>query len=105
MRFKQYLIEKEKEKKIVFKETDGRSAFPEMTISALKKEITTLSKDLQKEWKSAADLVDFAFETLQVPKPPVYAVDRWNQYVDLLSHAVKQLYKARGLKSGWTQTV
>lgn len=105
MRFKQFLIEQEKEKKIVFKETDGRSPFPDLTISALEKEITSLARDLEKEWKSAAELVDVAFENLDVPKPPSYSTDRWNQYTDLLSHAIKQLYKARGLKSGWTQTV
>jgi len=107
MRFKQFLIEqeKEKEKKIVFKETDGRSPFPTNTISALEKQISTFARDLEVEWKSAAELVDAAFTELDVPKPQSFIVDRWRQYTELLSHAVKQLYQARGLKSGWTQGV
>lgn len=108
MRFKQYLLEKKNEdekEKIIFKETDGRSPFPEMTMNELEKKITSLAKDLEKEWESANVLVDSVFEELNVPKPQVHLVERWRQYTDLIAHAVKQLYKARGLKSGWTQTV
>lgn len=106
MKFKQYLLEKEeKEKKIVFKETDGRSPFPINTISALEKQITTLARDLEKEWKSSSELVDAAFEELNVPKPMSYLTERWRQYVDLLSHATKQLYQSRGLKASWSRVV
>lgn len=107
MRFKQFLIEqeKEKQKKIVFKETDGRSPFPSLTISALEKRVTTFARDLETEWKSAAELVDTAFAELDVPKPQSFITERWKQYTELLAHAVKQLYRARGLKSGWTRGV
>lgn len=107
MKFSDFLAEREKEneKKIIFKETDGKSPFPEMTINALEKHISSLAKDLETEWKSAAELVDATFKELDVPKPESYLADRWKQYVQLLAHAVKQLYQARGLKSGWTQSV
>lgn len=111
MRFKQFLMEQakakadDKEKKIVFKETDGFSAFPENTMAALEKQVSVLAKDLEVDWKSAAEVVDAAFEELDVPKPQSFLKHRWAQYVELLSHAVKQLHKARGLKSGWTQSI
>lgn len=105
MRFKQFLAEQEKEQKIVFKETDGRSPFPSNAISALEKRISVLAKDLDVEWKSAAELVDTAFTELDVPKPQSFLVERWKQYTTLLSHAVKQLFNARGLKSGWSQGI
>lgn len=106
MRFKQFLIEKETEKKkIVFKETDGLSPFPPNTVSALEKEISSQARDLDLEWKSAAELVDAAFENLEVPKPDATNKNRWVQYVDMLKHAIKELYKSRGLSSGWSKVV
>jgi hypothetical protein len=96
--FKQFLIEREEEqkKKLIFKETDGRSAFPGNTISAIERAITSSAKDLEKDWKNPAELVNAAFEELDVPIPQAYLAERWKQYTELLSHAVDELYKARG---------
>lgn len=108
MRFKQFLIEQEekkKEQKTVFVETDGRSPFPNNTVSAIEKHISSGAKDLDIAWKNAAELVDSAFEELQVPKPQSYLTARWKQYTELLSHAVNQLYQARGVKGGWTTSI
>lgn len=104
MRFKQFLNEEDKKKVKVFAETDGRSSFPEMAISALQKNISAKAKDLEVEWNSVEELVSSAFEELDVPKPQAHLTERWKQYVDLLSHAMSQLYKARGM-SKWTQTI
>lgn len=95
----------DKKKKIVFVETDGKEAFPSDTVAALQKQINKGAKDLTVDWKSAVDLVDNAFEELSVPKPLAYLKDRWTQYQDLLSGAVKSLKDARGMKANWVKTV
>lgn len=96
---------KEKEKKIVFVETDGREAFPENTVNALEKDINKKAKDLSVEWKNSVELVDKAFEELEVPKPKAFQSERWEQYKDLLRYAIKSLSSSRGFKGGWTQTI
>lgn len=105
-KFSKFLAEaKEKEKKIVFKETDGRSAYPANTINAIESQITTLAKDLDQDWKSAVELIDKSFEELDIPKPQPYQKERWGQFNDLIAHAIKQLYQSRGLKASWTQSI
>ena len=99
------LMEKEKEKKLVFKETDGKSPFPNDTVVAIEKHINKLAKDLEMEWKSAAELVDTALEELEVPKPSLFQRDRWKQYSGLIAVAVKDLYDARGLSASWVTTI
>ncbi len=108
MKFLQSLLEKddkkEEKKKVVFVETDPRQPFPENTVSALQKFINKEAKDLEKEWLSAIELVDYAFSELDVPKPLAYLTDRWQQYNKLISVAVTSLKDARGMKSKWTNT-
>lgn len=109
MQLLKLLIEKKQEKpkkpKIVFVETDGREAFPEDTVTALKKEINKQAKDLEKQWKGPVELVDFVFSELNVPKPLANLKDRWGQYTDLLGVAVRALRDSRGMKAAWSQTV
>jgi hypothetical protein len=109
MKFSQFLQEaekdKEKEKKIVFKETDGRSPFPENTVRAIEKEISGLARDLEQEWDNVAKLMDTAFENLDVPKPQAFQSERWKQYTDMIGHATNELYKSRGFKSTWSRSV
>ena len=109
MKFLQSLLEKKEKKpekkKIVFVETDPQEAFPADTMSALQKEINTQAKDLEKNWRSAVEVVDFAFAELNVPKPLAYLKNRWQQYNELISVSVRALRDARGMKAHWTQTV
>lgn len=108
MKFLQSLLEKkdtEEKKKVVFIETDPQEAFPENTMSALEKDINKQAKDLEKQWLSAIELVDFVFNDLNVPKPLAYLKDRWQQYNQLIGVAVKALSASRGMKSNWTNTV
>lgn len=102
---KQIMEKKEEERKLVFKETDGKSPFPNDTIVAISKHINKLAKDLESEWESAISLVDAAFEELEVPKPSIYQKDRWNQYSELIGVAVKDLYDARGMTASWVTTI
>lgn len=106
MKFFQSLLEKKADEKKtpVFMETDEKSPFPNDTITALKKKITTLAKDLESEWDSAAVLTNAAFEELEVPIPQAFVKDRWVQYTELLAYAIKQLYNARGLSAKWHQS-
>lgn len=109
MKFLQSLIEakqkKPEKKKIVFVETSPQEAFPVDTMSALQKEINKQAKDLEKQWRSAVELVDFVFAELEVPKPLAFLKDRWQQYNELIADAVTALREARGMKAQWTQTV
>lgn len=109
MIFLQSLLEKKEKKpekkKVVFIETDPQEAFPVDTMSALQKEINKNAKDLEKDWRSAVELVDYVFAELDVPKPLAYLKDRWAQYCELLSVAVLALRDSRGMKSHWTKTV
>ena len=107
MKFKQYLMEvkKEKEKKIVFIETDPHEPFPNDTISALQKDINSKAKDLKIEWKSAKELVDASFTDLDVPVPLAHLKNRWEQYIKLLGVAINNLYDARGMKASWVKTI
>ena len=95
---------KEDEHKDVFKEYDPDAPFPQDTISALKREINTGAKDLDKEWGNALELVDHAFRELDVPKPKPLNKERWEQYNGLIAIAVKDLYEARGLSAPWRTT-
>lgn len=94
----------EKQKKIVFKETDGVLPFPEMTMNALKKEIKKMSSDLSKEWPSTIAVVNAAFDELEVPKPLAFNKDRWEQYCQMIKVATKELVASRGF-SGWTKLI
>lgn len=109
MKFIQSLItekkaEKPKKPKLVFVETDPQEAFPSDTMSALEKEINKNAKDLEKDWRSAVELVDFAFAELNVPKPLAYLKNRWEQYCQLISVSIKALRDSRGMKANWTKT-
>ena len=97
--------DKEKEKEVVFIETDHREPFPSDTIGALQKDIRKKAKDLTVKWKSSVELVDKTFEELDVPKPQAFQNERWDQYKQLLSYAIKSLSDARGFKAGWTQSI
>lgn len=93
---------KKKEKKIVFVETNPQEPFPHDTVTALEKGINKWAKDLEKNWKSPKELVDFVFDDLEVPKPGIFLKSRWDQYLSLLKLAVSELTDARGLKADWS---
>ena len=81
-----------------FVDDDPNVAFPNDTMSTLQKAINKASKDLDKDWKNAIEVVNFAFEELEIEAPLAYLKDRWKQYNTLISYAVKNLYDSRGLK-------
>ena len=93
------------EKKIIFVETDPLEPFPNDTMTSLQKFINKECKDLEKQWNSAIELLDYVFKEYNVPKPMAYNKKRWNQYNELISYTVKNLYDSRGLKGSWVTTV
>ena len=102
--FKQFIIEQkkdDKENKIKFVETDPQEPFPEYIVDHLKKEISKLAKDLSINWNSPIELVNQAFNNLEVPIPKAYLKKRWDQYNELLGHAVNNLVETRGF-SDWS---
>ena len=101
---KSILAEKkgEEEQKVVFIETDPNVAFPPDTISALERDIHKKAKDLERNWRTAFELVDASFTDLDVPKPLVHQKERWEQYERLLKVAMRRLFESRGEKGGWS---
>ena len=99
MLLNEILLEKAKQKvkKIIYPEgLSDQQPFPDDTMTALSKAINKEAKDLEKDWKSPMELVDFVFEDLSVPKPGSYLKSRWAQYLDLLKTAVDELRDSRG---------
>jgi hypothetical protein len=106
MRFLEFLAEgRKKEKKIVFQETDGRTPYPNDTMTSLNKEINKNCKDLEKVWNNAVEVVNHSFNELDIPIPRANLPARWSQYKELIAYAVKNLYDARGLNGGWTTSI
>ena len=100
MRFVEFLLEsRKKEKKVVFIETNGRSPFPKDVMTSLQKEINKNCKDLEKQWKNAASVVNYSFNELDIPIPMANKKERWDQYKECLAYAVKNLADARGLNT------
>lgn len=101
MKFSQFLIEAKKQEKppVVFVDPDESIAFPPDTVSAIQRTINKFAKDLEKEYKSAIELVDDAMTYLSVPIPLASLNTRWQQYTALISHAIRELYDARGSNS------
>lgn len=106
MRFKEFILleARKKEEKIYFIETNGYIKFPTDTITSLEKEINKNCKDLSIDWKNAIEVVNTAFNNLDIPIPRANQIDRWGQYCELLKYAVKNLYDSRGFTT-WTTTV
>jgi phage-related tail protein len=95
----------EKEKKIIFVETDPLSEFPSDTVKYLQKEINKKSKDLSVEWKNAIELLDDTFNEFEVPIPKIFQTERWEQYSDLIKYTVEQLKDSRGMAASWVKTI
>ena len=96
---------KEKDKDVVFIETNPQDRFPNDTMSAIQKQINKNAKDLELDWKNAMELVNTSFDELDVPKPQAFLKNRWEQYQQLISYAVENLYDSRGLNGTWRTSI
>lgn len=93
---------KPKEKGIFIPE-DPNDPYPFDTMIYMQKAINKNSKDKQKDWDSPIELVDFSLDELNIPKPASYMKNRWEQYVQMLKYAVKNLADSRGMSAKWNK--
>lgn len=82
-------------------EKDDLSKLPHETINEIEKLIRGGAKDKDQDWANALELVHKAYEVAQVQRPTPDMNDAWEQYEELLSYAVKELAKHRGLDGKW----
>ena len=106
MRIDNIILEKKEEKKKIIFVDNGQDLepFPDLTISALEKDIKKIAKDLEEPVENPIQLVNKAFEDNSVPIPGAYLTKRWAQYMDLLKVAVTALGSARGYRANWSTT-
>lgn len=82
-------------------EAEDLSKLNQDRIDELEKLIRDGAKDLEQEWANALELVHKAYEVAQIQRPTPDMEGAWKQYEDLLSYAVKELAKHRGLDAKW----
>jgi hypothetical protein len=85
---------------IQFQDTEPRKPLPELIFNKVERKIRDGAKDYEKEWDHPVDLVDWAFQELELQKP-MASDERWSQYRELVQEAVKELHKARGDNPMW----
>jgi len=85
----------------IFVSDDTNEPYPKDTMVYIQKAINKNSKDKSKDWNSAIELVDTSLDELNVPKPLAYMRDRWSQYTEMISYAVKNLADSRGMNGKW----
>ena len=90
------MIKEAKEKnEIDFKDEDPFQELPELVVKKLERKIRDGAKDYNEEWKNSINLVDWAFEELNISKPKSVSSPRWIQYRDMIGVAAQHLHKAR----------
>lgn len=89
---------------IEFKDKDPNKELPDLIVKKITRKIGDGAKDFKEDWKSAIELTDWALEELNITKPRISS-PRWGQYLDLISAAVKELYKARKDTGEWTRGI
>lgn len=85
----------------IFVSDDTNEPYPKDTMVYIQKDINKRTKDKQKDWKSAIELVDSSLDELNVPKPMAYMRERWKQYEEMIAYAVRNLADSRGLNGKW----
>lgn len=91
-----------KDPKIV--EGKDMSALPSTVIKDIEKKIREGAKDTSQKWKNALELVQKAYEVLNIERPTPASPAAWSQYEDMISFAVNELAKARGVNGDWRYT-
>ncbi len=94
MRFKEYIQE------ATYKRED-MSKLPQPTLDEIKRLIREGAKNQEEQWANALELVHKAYEVANVERPSPDMNDAWKQYEEMLTLAVKELTKARGIDGDW----
>lgn len=85
-------------------EKSDLSELPEGELNKVKANITKGAKDTDQMWANALELVHTAYEIAQVQRPDLTMESAWKQYEEMISHAVKELAKARGADGDWRRS-
>lgn len=85
-------------------EADDLDALPPDIMDELKKNIRTGSKDITQKWSNALEIVQAAFRVSGCERPTPDLKNAWKQYEELLTYAVQQLAKYRGMDGDWRTT-
>jgi len=99
---RQLLTEKKKKVTEIYIDPDPQVPYPDDSMSIIKKELRQAAKDLDTDWGSAVEVVDFVFKELNITKPMPHLKKRWEQYLECITIAVKELKDARGFGAKWT---
>lgn len=94
MRFKEFLEEN------TYKRED-MSKLSQQDIDELQRLVREGAKNIEEKWANALELVHKAYEVAQIQRPTPEMNDAWKQYEDLISLAVKELTKHRGIDGEW----
>lgn len=93
----EFLIQENNDNKLL----DKITILPNIILSDLKKLISKGAKDLEQNWKDAAELCNTAYHVGQVRRPIPTQRGAWKQYEELLKYSVQQLWNTRGNKGSW----
>lgn len=77
------------------------TTLPEKIIGELKNLIRKGAQDLTQAWKNALELTNTAYHVGNVRLPHPDQKGAWKQYMELISHAVRQLSATRGINGTW----
>lgn len=91
-------------KRKLFEKTNDLSALPEDVISEIKKLIRDGASDRSKKWANALELVHAAYKAAAVQRPTPDMESAWKQYEEMISYAIDQLAKYRGIDGDWRMT-
>jgi hypothetical protein len=100
--FRQFLVNETS-----FKSTPTQldpSSLPNEKLNEIKKLITKGAKDIQQKWKNGLHLADKAYKVAKVPLPTTDMKGAWKQYEEMITFAVDQLAKTRGIDGEWRST-
>lgn len=96
MKFLQTLIE--------FTDDTGTKDIVPVQQKEIKKYIRTGAEDTSKKWKSALQLVEYAFKNSGVRIPPSTDKANWKILEELVHYAVQMLVEYRGPNGEWRMT-
>lgn len=94
------LKEGNEKNEIDFKDEDPDKELPDLIIQKINRKIRDGAKDYSKEWKNSIELTNWALNELNIYKPKISS-PRWKQYMEFISSAVKEMYKARKRTGQW----
>lgn len=85
-------------------EANDLTTLPDQVIGEIRKLVRKGAQDLEQDWTNALELVNKAYQVANVRRPAPDQKGAWKQYEELITDAVKELHKTRGIKGKWRMT-